>query len=382
MTICVDISPAVHGRAGLGRYVQELTAALLACDRENEYVAFYNRSGEACVPSPLDRLDRLTSGLGDKPWRTRVLLSHFLHLSQDRLFSNVDLFHATDNLLPRLARVKSVFTLYDLAFRFYPETISAPNRWFLTIMMGRFLRSADMVIAISENTRQGAVRLYGISESKIQVVRGGVSARFHPADPEAIDDVKRRYDLPKSHILFVGTIEPRKNLISLLEAFAALREQSNDRDSAAGGSKLVIVGKKGWGYNDFFRRLRELGLEGEVLFPGFVPDKDLPAVYSAADLFVFPSLYEGFGLPVLEAMACGTPVVCSNTSSLPEVAGDAALLVDPYDVRGLKDALARLLADPSLRGGLVDRGLRRVTQFTWQKTAEQTLAVYRQAFDS
>ena len=345
-------------------------------------MTFYNRSGEACVPSPLDRLDHLTSGLSDKPWRMRVLLSHFLHLSQDRLFPNVDLFHATDNLLPRLAGVKSVFTLHDLVHRFYPETLSTLNRWFLTIMMGRFLRTADMVISDSENTKRDAVRMYGVDESKIRVIHDGVNARFHPVEAETIIAAREQYALPERFLLFVGTIEPRKNLISLLEAFATLREESNDQESAIGGSKLVIVGKKGWKYDDFFRRLRGLGLEGEVLFPGFVPDKDLPAVYSAADLFVFPSLYEGFGLPVLEAMACGTPVVCSNTSSLPEVAGDAALLVEPYDVRELKDALARLLADASLRGGLVDRGLRRVTQFTWQKTAEQTLAVYRQAFDS
>lgn len=369
MRICVDASPAVHHRAGLGRYTQELTSALLAIRTEDEYIVFYNRPAQAQVDPPLDRLPHLTISWPDKPWRMSVLLAHLARIPQDRLFPDVDLFHATDHLLPRLSRVKSVFTLHDLAFRFYPETHTSLNRWFLTLMMSRFLRAADQVVADSECTKRDAVHLYRLDEAKIKVIYGGVNPRFRPADPQEIEAVRARYGLPECLILSVGTIEPRKNLTSLVDAYRALRHRGAE-------FKLVIVGKKGWLYQSFFRRLRELGLEDEVIFPGFMPDEDLPALYSAADLFVFPSLYEGFGLPVLEAMACGVPVITSNTSSLPEVAGEAALLVDPNSVEELTSAMRSVLESKQLRDELRAKGPKQAAKFSWESAARETLAIY------
>jgi glycosyltransferase involved in cell wall biosynthesis len=369
MRICIDTSPAVHRRAGLGRYAQELTAALLASDPENEYVAFYHRAADAQVDPPLDRLPHLTSSLDTKPWRMSALLAHLTRLSQDRLFPGIDLFHATDHLLPRLSQVRSVFTLHDLIFQFYPEMHKPLNRWFLRLMVPRFLRAADAVIAVSECTKKDAVRFYDLDEAKIHVIYEGVNPSFRPASPETASEIRRRYGLPESFILTVGTIEPRKNLTSLLEAYSALPQARPE-------SKLVIVGKKGWLYEGFFRRLRELGLEDDVFFPGFVPDGDLPALYSAADLFVFPSLYEGFGLPVLEAMACGVPVVTSNTSSLPEVAADAAALIDPSSIDELVTAMKAVLENDELRTQLRTKGLEQAATFSWEKAAKETLAVY------
>jgi len=373
MRICLDISPAVHHRAGLGRYTQELVTALMTIDTENEYVAFYNRPSEAQVDPPLDRLPHLTTNLPNKPWRMSVLLAQFMHLPQDRLFPGVDLFHATDHLLPRLSQVKSVFTLHDLVFRFYPETHMPLNRWFLTLMMPRFLQAADAVIAVSECTKRDAIRLYGVDESKIRVIYEGVNPRFRLATPEAISAVRQNHNLPEHFILSVGTIEPRKNLNTLLAAYRALRHRGAE-------FKLVIVGKKGWLYQGFFRMLHELGLEDEVIFPGFVPDDDLPALYSAADLFVFPSLYEGFGLPLLEAMACGTPVVTSDVSSLPEIVGDAAITVDPHNAEELAEAILRILEDPVLRARLQNKGLARAKIFSWEDTAKRTLEIYEEVF--
>jgi glycosyltransferase involved in cell wall biosynthesis len=369
----MNASPAVHHIAGLGRYAQELMAALLAIDTENEYVAFYNRPSEAQVDPPLDRLPHLTTNLPNKPWRMSVLLAQFMHLPQDRLFPGVDLFHATDHLLPRLSQVKSVFTLHDLVFRFYPETHKPLNRWFLTLMMPRFLQAADAVIAVSECTKRDAIRLYGVDESKIRVIYEGVNPRFRPATPEAISVVCQKHGLPEHFILSVGTIEPRKNLDTLLEAYRALRHRETQ-------CKLVIVGKKGWLYHGFFRRLRDLGLEDEVIFPGFVSDEDLPALYSAADLFIFPSLYEGFGLPPLEAMACGTPVVTSDVSSLPEIVGDAAITVDPHNAEELAEDILRILGDPELRVRLQNKGLARAKIFSWEDTAKKTLEIYEEVF--
>jgi glycosyltransferase involved in cell wall biosynthesis len=266
--------------------------------------------------------------------------------------------------------VKTVFTLHDLIFRFYPEMHKPLNRWFLTLMMPRFLQAADAVVAVSECTKRDAVQTYGLDEAKIRVIYEGVNPRFRRSPPDVISAVRRKYDLPARFILSVGTIEPRKNLTSLLEAYRALRD---------GGSefKLVIVGKKGWLYEGFFRKLYELGLEQEVIFPGFVPDEDLPAVYSAAGLFVFPSLYEGFGLPVLEALACGVPVISSNTSSLPEVTGEAALLVDPKSVEALTRAMRDVLDNKELRDELRAKGPRQAAKFTWEATARSTWGVYR-----
>jgi glycosyltransferase involved in cell wall biosynthesis len=369
MRICLNASPAVHHIAGLGRYTQELMAALLEVDSENEYVAFYNRPGEALVDPPLDRLPHLTTNLATKPWRMSALVAHFARISQDQLFPGIDLFHATDHLLPRLTRIKSVFTLHDLVFRFYPHTHKTLNRWFLTLMMPRFLAAADAVIAVSESTKKDAIQAYGLDEAKITVIYEGVSDHFRRVSPEAISAVRHKYSLPEQFFLTVATIEPRKNLTLLLEAYHTLRN-----DSSPG---LVIVGRKGWLYSGFFDRLHELGLENDVVFPGFVPDEDLPALYSAADVFVFPSLYEGFGLPVVEALACGTPVVTSNAASLPEVAGDAALLVDPSSVGELVRAVRDVQRNQELREELRARGPRQAAKFSWQRAARETLAVYR-----
>ena len=244
-------------------------------------------------------------------------------------------------------------------------------------MMPRFLGRAQAVIAVSEFTKRDAIRLYGLRDDKITVIYEGVHPRFVLSSPAQVAAIRRTYHLPEHVILYTGTIEPRKNLARLLEAYARLRSQPG----LPGDLKLVIVGKKGWLYQPFFDRLGQLGLQDEVIFPGFVPGEDLPALYGAANVFAYPSLFEGFGLPVLEAMACGTPVVCSTSSSLPEVAGDAALLVDPADTAGLANALQRVLSDSSLRSSLSARGTMQAARFTWEQAARATVAVYEHVME-
>ncbi len=377
MRICIDVSPAVHHKAGLGRYAQDLTAALVACDARNKYSAFYNEPQTAQITPPLDRLPQVTMNRTTKPWRMSVLLSYLLRRSQDGVAPNVDIFHATDHLLPRFVRTGTVFTLHDLAFRAYPETHTLLNRSFLSAAMPHFLRAADAIIAVSEFTKKDAVRLYGVPDDKITVIAEGVHPRFRPPQPEQVAAVRRKYGLPARSILYLGTIEPRKNLNILLDAYASLRKKPGMEDV-----RLVMVGKKGWLFAPFFEHLHALGLEDQVIFPGFVSDDDLPALYGAADVFVYPSLFEGFGLPVLEAMACGAPVVCSNASSLPEVAGDAALLVAPHDAAGLLGAIERLLGDADLRTRLTGLGTAQASRFTWQEAARRTLAVYEHVYEA
>ena len=284
------------------------------------------------------------------------------------------LFHATEHLLLPLRGVPTVLTVHDLIFRRYPAHHKRLNRWYLNATMPLFCRRAGHIIAVSEQSKRDIVEAYSVAPEKITVIYEAADPRFCPQPANTAADVRTRYGLPDRYLLFVGTIEPRKNLGRVLAAFERLHaERLTDA--------LVIVGKRGWLYDDFFARLEGSPAKQAVIFPGFVPDTDLPAVYAAAQAFAFPSEFEGFGLPVLEAMACGTPVVCSNTSSLPEVAGDAALLVDPLEVDALTDALGRVLRDPALAADLRARGLAQAARFSWARAAEETLAVYRRVMD-
>jgi glycosyltransferase involved in cell wall biosynthesis len=244
------------------------------------------------------------------------------------------------------------------------------------LLMRRAIRVADRIIAVSESTRGDLVELLHAPPKRITVVPEAADARFHPIeDRAAFAPVRLRYALPGRFLLFVGLLEPKKNVGGLLHAVARLKRTGR----WPGDLRLVVVGDRGWAVGTLPQQVRTLELEGIVRFLGHVPDADLPLLYGAAEAFVFPSLYEGFGLPVLEAMACGTPVVASTRGSLPEVAGDAAVLVDPDRPESLAEGIARVVGDPALREECRDRGLRRARAFSWRRTAEATLDVYRQA---
>ena len=376
MQITVDLTPAVHRHAGVGRYTQELFSALIALDTANRYTAFYSAPrGDEKPQPPLDRLPARTTRLGNKPLRLGVMLAHFARLSLERWLPPTDLFHATDHLLPPLRRARSVFTLYDLTVRLFPESHLPLNRWYSRLMLPIFMRRASAIIAISEQTRRDATRWLPALAPKIRVIYPGVNPRFRPvaadtSGADALARVRARYALPPAFVLYVGTLEPRKNITTLLDAYQTLCA------SSAPPPSLVLAGRKGWLYQPIFQKVTALGLEAQVHFTDWVADEDLPALLSAASVFVYPSLYEGFGFPPLEAMACGTPVVCSNTSSLPEVVGQGGLPVDPLDIAGLAEAMHRALTDAPLRAELRARGLAQAQTFTWERAAQETLALY------
>jgi glycosyltransferase involved in cell wall biosynthesis len=286
----------------------------------------------------------------------------------DRLFGDAQIFHATEHLLPRLRRIRSVFTLHDLIFQFDPDSHKPLNIAFLKMMMPRFLKAADAIIAVSECSQRDAMRLYGVPKNKIHVIYEGVDPKFTPiTDAARLAAVRAKYQLPDRFILHVGTIEPRKNLPLLFEVVAQSKQA------------LVVAGKLGWLTDPILAKVKELGIEDRVHFTGFVDDEDLPALISAADVLAMPSKYEGFGLPVLEAMACGTPVVSSNASSLPEVGGDAVLYAWPDDVRSWINLLDLVREDTELRSSLRAKGLRQATKFRWEEAARQTAEIYRAA---
>ncbi len=372
MRITFDLSPAVHQHAGLGRYAHELLTAMVAVDPHNTYDVFYfDPTGQDRPAAPLDALPARQLRLGAKPWRLGVLAADFAGVGMDRWVRAGDIFHATEHLLPTLKQSRTVFTVHDLIYQLFPQFHLPLNRWYLTLMMPRFLRRADRIIAISQHTARDVTRLLGIAPERITVIHEGVNPAYRRIkDPASLAAMRQRYGLPDRYILFFGTIEPRKNLVRLLEAYAALFQQ------AGAWPTLVIAGRPGWLVAPVFERVKTLGLEAQVRFTDWVAEADIPALMSAAELFVFPSLYEGFGLPPLEAMACGVPVVSSSTSSIPEIVGDAGLLVDPLDTGALTAAMRAALVDADLRAGLRARGLARAAQFTWEATARKTIAVY------
>jgi glycosyltransferase involved in cell wall biosynthesis len=370
MHVCIDVSPTAQKHAGLGRYAGEVARAL-AQKNDIKLSLFYNQPGDAQLPAYLSHIPSKTVNIGNKPWRMGVWLSQMIHWSMDKTFGATEIFHATNHLLAHFRHARTVYTLHDLIFLNYPEYHKAYNRWYLTLTMPLYLKAADMIVTPSECSKQDAIKYYGLPESKIKVIYEAPAPTFKPLiNPTDLDRVRQTYHLPEKYILHVATIEPRKNLNRLLEAFKPLLVDWPDL-------KLVLVGKKGWLYESFFQHIHTLGLEECVIFPGYIEEVDLPAIYQLAKIFAFPSLYEGFGLGPIEAMACGTPVVSSNSSSLPEVVGEAGLQVDPIDTAALSTALRRLLEDSELHADLAQRGLIQAQKFSWQKAVDELESVYQ-----
>jgi glycosyltransferase involved in cell wall biosynthesis len=374
--IGIDYTAAARQRAGIGRYTRELVAALLALEipeeRAHQYVLFAatgGLDGEVWRPEPGAGVRLRTVPLTDD-WLARLWHRLRLPLPVEMITGSLDLFYSPDFVLPPTRRsTRTLLTVHDLSFLRYPEAFVPSLLRYLERVVPRSVARADLVLADSAHTRSDLVSLLGAPPERVQVLYSGVDARFHPGVGER-ERLGVRYGLDAGpYVLSVGTLQPRKNYVRLMRAFSAMPATTQGPKP-----QLAIAGGRGWLYRDIFAEAEKHGDRVRIL--GFVDDADLPALYRNAALLAFPSLYEGFGLPVLEAMACGTPVVCSNASSLPEVAGDAALLVDPLDVDGWARAIARVLEDADLRRGMIARGLAQAARFTWERAARQLLAAF------
>ena len=376
-TTGIDYTAAYEQGAGIGRYVRELIRALAAQDDQTAYRLFVAGATPKTLP-PLPgpnfawRPTRITP-----LWFARFWFRLQLPLPVETFVGRVQLYHATDFALPPvLPGVRTLLTVHDLSFVRAPETTTPVLKAYLDKVVPRSVQRAAHVLADSQATKDDLIDLYGTSPEKITVLLGGVQPEFVPVtDMNARSAVRQRYDLPGNPYIFsIGTVQPRKNYARLMAALAALGPACQD-------VHLVIAGGRGWLDGPIYQAVRGLGLAERVHFIGFARDEDLPALYSDAVCLAYPSLYEGIGLPVLEAMACGTPVVTSTISSMPEVAGNAALLVDPYDVDALVEALRRLLADNTLRTDLIARGFVQAKYFTWERAAQQLRDIYRRMLD-
>lgn len=286
---------------------------------------------------------------------------------------NADVTIFFNFIVPPGVNGKKIAVIHDMAYISCPETVRAKTRKVLKSSMPKACKRADKIITISEFSKSEILRYLPVEESKIEVVPWGVDfEKFHNHyENDRIEQIIKKYFIPREYILYLGTLEPRKNLERLIRAYSMLNEKNSDIPA------LVLAGQKGWYYDQIFSTVEELHLEKKVIFLGYVPDEDVPLLLCGAKMFVFPSLYEGFGLPPLEAMACGTPVVTSNVASLPEVTGDAAVLIDPMRVEEIAKGIDVLLTNEQLRRKLVDAGLERVQEYTWEKAAENIANICR-----
>ena len=375
MHIGFDASRAsVVERTGTERYSYELLAALARIDRRNRYTLYSNGLPRTLPP--------LGPNVALRALGLPRLWTH-ARLGTETALHPPDVLFIPAHVVPLIHPPRCVVTIHDLGYLVFPDAHAARRRLELQLSTRWSLHAARQVIAISAATKADLVKHYQADPAKITVVHHGLNPRFRPANVAQIAATQARYGLNDPYFLYVGTVQPRKNLERLIEAVAMLDGRQRTADGAAHPRPLlVIAGKRGWLSEPIERAARAAGLGERVRFLGYLPDADLPALLSGALSFVFPSLYEGFGMPVLEAMACGAPVLTSNTSALPEVVGDAALLVDPSDTQAIAAGLARLAADPQLRANLRERGLARAASFTWERCARETLAVLNTAAES
>lgn len=364
--IGIDISRiALAARTGTEQYTYELLTALATLDRHTAFILYVNSMPPGLPPlGPNFRLRQIAF---PRIWTHLRLSAEILAQPPDVLFIPA---HVIPLAMPLARHTRPVVTIHDLGYLHFPEAHTAAQRLQLRLTTRWSARIARHIIAISEATRQDLTHLASVPSDKISVIPHGVSTRFTPIEDSArLQAVRERYGIRSDYILYLGTLQPRKNLPRLIEAFARALP------ALPRHTQLVLAGKKGWLAGPILERASQLGISERVHFTGYVEDRDLTALLSGASLFTLPSLYEGFGMPVLEAMACGVPVLCSQTSALPEVAGDAALLVDPCDTQAIADGIAELINNPSLRQQLRERGLTRAAHYTWERCARATLAV-------
>ena len=369
MLIGIDASRALRARrTGTENYSLQLIRHILALDSGHRFRLYCDQP----LPAALQDLGSA------RQVEIRVIpfprLWTHLRLSAEVIANPPDVLFVPSHVLPLFHPRRSVVTVHDLGYSAFPEAHRRFSRWYLHVGTRFSARTARHVLADSQATKDDLVRLYGTDPAHVTVIYLGRDAELAPVTDSAnLAHVQEKLGIAQSgrhrpYVLAVGTLQPRKNLVRLIEAFAQVRATQTDLC-------LVLAGQRGWLSDPIFQRVEELGLQKHVLFPGFVSDEDLPVLLSGALVFAFPSLYEGFGFPVLEAQACGTPVLTSTTSSLPEVAGEAALLVNPLSTEAIADGLVQLVTDSVLRRRLRTAGFANIQRFSWQRCARETLQV-------
>lgn len=365
--------PGKHG--GTETYLRNLFLSLSMVDKENEYILFTNRENSGNFG--IIKQDNFSEVLCNFPARFKLLRVFYEQMILPIMAKRyeIDVLHSPSYVSPvwKYCGAKLVVTIHDMMYKYYPENYPRGQLFYYRNFIPASARKAEKIIAVSNNTKKDIISILRITESKVKVIYEAPDGRFRSdlSDAEKVK-VRRKYNLPERFILSVASFNPHKNIDGLVRAFNVIKGNHGAL------WKLVLLGWKLPYFSKIVKVIGGLGLSRDVLFTGYVPDEELPYIYSLADLYVFPSFFEGFGLPPLEAMACGCPVVAANTTSIPEVVGDAGVLVDPHDFKGMAQVMVKLLMEDSLRDDLINRGLGRVKLFSWEKTAKETLKVYEE----
>lgn len=379
MNILIDVRPLMDERySGVAEYTYELLSALFKIDSSNQYFLYYNSARDL-----LGRLPNFTQANVSyiRTHYPNKIFNYCLVMPFDRprldryIGSGIDIFFMPHvNFSAWSPSVKSVVAVHDLSFLIYPEVFNwRKNIWHGLLRVRRLMKKTTAVVAVSENTKADIINYGGAATEKVKTILSGLSADFKKLPPEdpALLAVKKRYRLPEKFIFFLSTVEPRKNIECLLRAFDLLKKKPRNENI-----KLLIAGGRGWKSKAVYSLAKKLACSSDIEFLDYVDRNDKVYLYNAATLFAYPSLYEGFGHPPLEAMACGTPTILGSSSSLPEVAGDAALLVDPYNPTALAAAIESIIMDADLAAALSEKGIEQAKRFTWEKTARQYLDLF------
>lgn len=370
--IGIDYTPAYEQGGGIGRLVRELIRALAQTDQTTQYQLFVAGAIKSHLLASLGPNFHWNHTRLSPTWLARIWYRANLPLPIEWFTGNIDLFHATDFVLPPTHKTtRTLVTVHDLSFIRVPDAASPRLKTYLDKVVPHSVRRADHILADSQATKDDLITLYNLPAEKITVLLSGVDNHFHlVTDKNTLEQVRAKYQIPdRPYIFSVGTIQPRKNYERMIRSLAQVRNRGFD-------VSLVIAGGKGWLSNPIYTTIEETHMADYVHLIGFAKDQDLPALYTGATLTAFPSLYEGFGFPVLESMACGTPVITSNISSLPEVAGNAALLINPLNIDEITFAIQRLLEDTTLRKHLIEQGFQQAQSFTWQASAQHLMEIY------
>ena len=365
MRIGIDARMVYYRQAGIAQYVVRLIEALAQINREDEFILLQSRKDRLNITAQPNFTRRSLWTPCHHRFEQWTLPLEFWPLG-------LDVLHSPDFIPPMRSSIPSLITVHDLAFIRFPHFLTEESARYYG-QIDQAVVYADHIVAVSESTKQDIIELLGVPPGKITVIYEAAHPIYRPIDnPQDIAGVREKYNLPEDYILFVSTIEPRKNLPTLLRAFRLLVDEYVDDDVV-----LAVVGQKGWLFDESLRLVDDLNLGQRVQFLGRVPLHDLPYLYNGAIVHVHPSFYEGFGLTPLEAMACATPTIVSNVSSLPEVVGDAGLIVEPTDVEGLAMAIWKVISQPELRNELKAKGLKRAALFSWPKAAQYHLELYK-----
>ena len=371
MHIAIDAQPLLEQSAGVTYYSKGLIEAVLKQDQKNHYDLLLWRL------FPKKPLAMFGGGWNFSyryqrffPYKVFYKLHKLgIDIPLELFFGRHDLYFFSNFVIYPHFKGKSVILIHDLTFEKVPQYVARRNVEFLRKFVPPSVARADHVVVNCEFTKNELIESYRVPAEKVTVVYPGVDPNaFYPRSEKEKEEIKKKYGITKPFLLFLGTLEPRKNVPAILKAYAGLKDRKK--------FNLVLAGKKGWLSEEIFRTVADLGLEEDVVFTGYVPEEDRPKLMSAAEVFVFPSFFEGFGMPVVEAQACGTPVVTSNTTSLPEAAGDGGVLVDPRDVGAIGGAIARILSSPSLRDELSRKGLKNSRRFRWEDSGKKLIEIF------